>query len=467
MKTENIEDIYELSPVQKGILFHSLYAPELGLYFFQLSHTLRGNIDVVNFERAWQKVVDRHTALRTGFYWEEIDKPLQVVYKQVKMPLEQYDWRGIDPVERQKRLKSFLDSNRQRGFDFSQESLIRLTLIRLTDDSYEFIFSKHHLILDGWSQSLVVKDFAQHYVAFCQSKDATLEPGSSFGDYINWLQQQDISKAEEFWRQALSGVKAPTPLTNLYVDNLSSQEERYDEEVIYLSEATTAALQSLARQHRLTVNTLVQAAWAMLLSYYTGEKNVVYGCTLSARPLNLANAELMVGTFVNTLPVEVNVDAEQFLLPWLKQFQAHQVEMRQYDYTPLTQIQGWSEMPRGVPMFESIVVFENYPVAEILKDEQGELEVLGQGYFYKTNYSLTVVGYPGPKLGLGINYDFRRFDTATITGILEHFRILLQGMVTNPKVRLKDLSLLTEREQHVTLMLEKEATFDFDFAACN
>ncbi|MBD1806827.1 non-ribosomal peptide synthetase [Microcoleus sp. FACHB-SPT15] len=465
MKTDNIQDIYELSPVQKGLLFHSLYAPELGLYFFQLSHTLRGNLNLVAFERAWEKVIERHTALRTGFYWEEIDKPLQVVYKKIKLPLEQYDWRGINPVEQQKRLKSFLDSNRQRGFDFSQQSLIRLILIRLADDAYEFIFSKHHLILDGWSHSLVVKDFARHYAAFCQGKEPPSEPGSCFGDYINWLQQRDIAKAEAFWRQALKGVKSSTLLNNLYVDNLSNQEERYDEEVIYLSEATTAALQSLARQHRITINTLVQGAWAILLSYYTGKTNVVYGCTLSARPLDLADAESMIGTFVNSLPVAVEVDAEAFLLPWLQQFQAYQVEMRHYDYTPLTQIQGWSEMPRGVPMFESIVVFENYPVAEVLKGEQGELEVLDSGYLYKTNYPLTVVGYPGSRLGLGINYDFRRFDTATIVGILEHFRIVLQSMATNPEVRLKDLSLLTADEQHMTFMWEQEATFDLSFAA--
>ncbi|GAX38389.1 condensation domain-containing protein [Nodularia sp. NIES-3585] len=467
MKTDNIQDIYELAPLQKGILFHSLYAPELGLYFFQFSHTLYGNLNLTAFEQAWQKVVNRHTALRTGFYWEEIDKPLQVVYKNVKVPLEQHDWRAVDPIDQQKRLKSFLDSDRQRGFDFSQESLIRLSLIRLTNESYEFIFSKHHLILDGWSSSMVIKDFAQHYEAFCQGKDAPSEPGSSFGSYINWLQQQDISQSEDFWRQALKGIKTPTALTNLYVDNLSTQAEKYDEEVIYLSETTTTALQSLAKKNRLTLNTFVQAAWAILLSYYTGEKNVVYGCTLSARPLELAEAESIVGTFVNTLPVAIKVNGEQFLLPWLRDFQAHQVEMRQYDYTPLTQIQAWSEIPRGIPMFDSILVFENYPVAQVLQEELGSLELQESGYFYKTNYPLTVVGLPGLKLGLGINYDFRRFDNHTIKGILEHFKLLLENMVTNPEVRIRDLSFLTVEEQEITLILEKAATFDFEFANCN
>jgi hypothetical protein len=465
MKAENIEDIYELSPVQKGILFHSLYAPELGLYFIQFSYTLRGLLNVVAFDSAWQQVAARHTALRTSFYWEEIDKPLQVVHRQVKVPLEQQDWRGIDPVEQQKRLESFLKSDRSSGFDFSQAPLMRLTLIRLADYSYQLVLSKHHLILDGWSSALVMKEFVQLYEALCQGQDVPLASCRPFGDYIAWLRKQDLSKAEVFWRWLLSKVKAPTPLTNLDVDNLSSQEERYDEQQLKLSEATTAALQSLARQHQLTLNTLVQGAWTVLLSYYSCKNDVVYGCTVSARPVDLMGAESMVGMFVNTLPVRVKVDAQQYLLPWLKQLQAQQVEMRQYDYSPLVEVQGWSEVPRGTPLFESIFVFENYPVARVLREWEGDVELQNSSDFYKTNYPLTVVAYPGSELVLGISYDCRRFDAATIATILEHFKILLQGMVTNPEVRLKDLSLLTVTEQYITLRLEKEVNFDFDF--CN
>jgi hypothetical protein len=466
MKTENILDIYELSPIQQGILFHSLYAPELGLYLIQLGYILRGNLNVIAFERAWQQVVERHTVLRTSFYWENIDKPLQVVHRQVKVPLEQHDWRGIDSVEQHKRIKTFLESDRASGFDFSQAPLIRLTLIRLTDDSYQFIWSKHHLILDGWSAPLVLKDVVQLYEALCQGQDLPDSPSRPYGDYIAWLRQQDLSKAEVFWRQALNRVKAPTPLTNLDIDDLSSQEESYDEERIKLSEATTAALQSLARQHQLTLSTLIQGVWAVLLSRYSCENNVVYGCTVSGRPVDLVGAESMVGVFINTLPVRVKVDAEQFLLVWLKQLQAQLVEMRQYEYSPLVEVQGWSEVPRGVPLFESIVVVENFPVDRVLRQWQGDLEIQNQTAFYKTNYPLNVVTYPGSELAIAISYDCRRFDAATIAGILQHFEILLQGIVTNPEVRLKDLLLLTER-QYITLMLEKEVTFNFDFASRN
>jgi hypothetical protein len=467
MRAENIQDIYELSPTQQGILFHSLYAPESGVYFVQVNFALRGNLNVAAFEQAWQEVASRHTALRTGFFWENLNKPLQVVYQQVQLSLEQHDWRGIDKALQQQQLEVFLQRDRASGFDFSQPPLMRLTLIRLGDRSYQFVWSKHHLNLDGWSTALVLKDVFQIYAALCQGKDVSLATCRSFGDYIAWLQQQDLSKAEAFWRQILSGVQAPTSLTNLYVDNLSSQEERYEEQQIKLSVATTAALQSLAKQQQLTLNTLVQGAWAILLSRYSGQKDVIYGSTVSGRPADLAGAESMVGLFINTLPVRAKVEAEQSLLVWLRQLQTQLVEMRQYEYSPLVEVQGWSEIPRGMPLFESIVVFENYPVDRALWECQFELEIESLRSFEPTNYPLTVTAVPGSEFEIGICYDRRRFDAATITGILQHFEILLQGIVTNPEVCLKDLSLLTAFELHTASILEKEVTFDFNFAACN
>lgn len=465
MKTENIQDIYEVSPVQQGLLFHSLYASELAHYFVQIGFTIRGDLNVVAFEHAWQQVVARHTVLRTSFYWEEIDKPLQVVYRNVKVPLEQQDWRGIDPVEQHKRLNSFLKCDRNRGFDLSQVPLIRLTLMRLDNHSYQFVWSLHMIISDGWSFPLVLKEVVEFYTIFCQGQDMPLVPGSTFRDYIAWLRKQDLSKAEEFWRQMLKGVKAPTPITNLYVDNLSSPEEKFDELQINLSKASTTKLQSLARQHHLTINVLFQGVWALLLSRYSCKNEVVYGCTVSGRPVDLEGSESMVGWLANTLPVRVKVDAEQYLIPWLKQLQEQLVEIRQYEYSALVDIQRWSEVPQGMPLFESIFVFENQPMDRILQeslDRNLSINFTDVINLYKTNYPLTVVGYPGSELVIGISYDDRRFDTATITSILRHFKILLEGIVTNPEVHLKELLLLAERERQMTLMLEKQVSFNFD-----
>lgn len=464
MNQENIQDIYELSPLQQGILFHCIYASELkSLYLVQTAVTLRGNLDVMAFHRAWQEVVNRHTSLRTTFYWEDIEKPVQIVYKQVKVPLEMQDWRGIDPVEQQKKLASFLESDRQQGFDLSQGFLMRLTLFRFSDHHYEFVFTVHFIIADGWSLALILQQVSQLYQAICSGQDLSFAASSSFKHYIAWLQKQDLSTSEMFWRQTLKGLKAPTSLTNLYIDNLSNQKEGVDHKRIYLSEATTATIQSFARQHKLTLFTLIQGVWALLLSYYSCERKVVYGCTVAGRPVDLKGADLMVGMLINSLPVWVDVDPEEYLLPWLKQLQAHLVEMRQYEYTPLVEIQGWSEVPRDRPLFESLVVFEKVTTNQVLSGQRG-IETEVHSSFYWTNYPLNLVLYPASKLGVEIAYNKYSFDRNTISGILEHFELLLQGIVTNSEVRLKDLLLLTISQSPLSLILEKEAIFDF--ASC-
>ncbi len=464
MNGDKIEDIYELSPAQQGILFHSLYSPNSGVYFVQQCYTLRGNLNIVAFEDAWQQVVTRHTALRTSFYWENLDKPVQVVNRQVKVPLKQYDWRGIEPAFQQEQLEAFLESDRKQGFDLSQESLIRLTLIRLSDDSYQFVWSKHHLILDGWSTALVLKDVVQRYEALCQGQNVPDTRSRSYGDYIAWLQQQDLSKAETFWRQVLSGIQAPTPLISPNLDKPHPVE--YDEQQVKLSQTTTAALQFLARQHQLTLSTLVQGAWAILLSRYSREEDVIYGSTVSGRPADLAGAESMVGLFINTLPVRVNVDANTALLPWLEQLQAQLVEMRQYEYSPLVEIQGWSEVPRGLPLFESIVVFENYPVDRVLRESKVNIEIQNVTAFDRTNYPLTAIAIPGSELEFKISYDRNRFDCATITRMLGHFQTLLEGMATNPKSLLKDLPLLTKGEEHQLLIEWNDTQAEYSHEKC-
>ncbi|MEH2290130.1 condensation domain-containing protein [Nostoc sp.] len=459
---EDIQDIYPLSPIQHGILFHGLHAPEMGLYHIQLVHTFSGNLNFAAFEYAWQQVATRHTILRTSFYWEELDKPLQVVHQQVKVPVEYQDWRGVKPLEQQERFKSFLECDRLRHFDFSQAPLMRVAIIQIQEDTYYLVWSNNLIILDGWSYPLVLKDVIEIYEAYCRGQDTPLLIGSCFKNYIKWLKQQDSAKAEKFWRQQLSGVKEPTSLINLCSNNLSNIEKRYEDIKITLSEVTTRNLDSLAKQHRLTMSTLVQGAWAILLSHYSSKNDVVYGCTTSGRPVDLEGSESMVGEMVNTLPVHVKIDMDEYLLPWLQQLQTQLIDIREYEYYPLVNIQKCSQVLGNVPLFESFVVFENQKTGKFL-EEWGSLNISEKTDYYKTNYPLNIVGYPGSELTIGINYDFQLFDPATIINILEHIKILLEAIVMNPKMRLRELLRLTEQKPHTKLlMLEKEMSLDFN-----
>lgn len=448
-----IDDLYPLSPTQQGMLFHSFYTPESGVYFEQLHLTLEGALNIFAFKQAWQQVINRYTILRTAIVWKGLEQPLQMVYSQVKLPWLQQDWRDFSIAEQQERLTDFLFQDRKQGFDLTQVPLMRCAVIQIADNTHKFIWSHHHLLLDGWSIPLLFKEALALYEAFCQEQLLRLEPARPYQEYIAWLQQQDISKTEAFWKDRLKGFTAPTPFQ---VDNLSNKtpsllEETSGEYTLELSKTTTEALQSFAQQHYLTLNTLIQGAWALLLSRYSGEKNVVFGVTVSGRPISLANVESMVGLFINTLPVRVQVSEETLLLPWLQQLQNQQVELEQYIYTPLFDIQEWSEIPRGTPLFESIVVFENFPIDNSLKEYTGSIKMTDIQTIGITNYPLTIIAIPTSKLLLKITYNSNRFLADTITRMMGHFKTLLESMLAGKTQKICELSILTQAEQQQLL----------------
>ncbi|HYP19482.1 MAG TPA: amino acid adenylation domain-containing protein, partial [Chloroflexia bacterium] len=447
-----IEDIYPLSPMQEGMLFHSLYSPGSDLYFEQFSCRLQGHLDIAAFRQAWQEVINRHSILRTACVWEQLSKPLQIVLRQMPLPYELQDWRGLPPDEQRRQLEKYLDADRSRGFVLSKAPLMRLALIQVADDLYHFVWSHHHLLLDGWSTSVVLKEAFTFYDALCRGEKAHFEQPRPYRDYIAWLQRQDMPKAEEFWRHALKGISAPTPLgVDHSAKAASPQGEQYREERAQLTKAMTASLQSLARQQQLTLSTIIQGAWALLLSRYSGEDEVVYGAVVSGRPAELDETEKMVGLFINTLPVRVKVTGGEPLSNWLRNLQQQQVELRQYEYSPLAAIQGWSEVERGVPLFESIVVFENYPVDKTLGGSSERLKIDDISAEETTNYALTLESSPGEEMRLAIGYDCQRFDEATIRRMLGHLGVLLGAMAADPLRPISRLPLMTDSERRQLL----------------
>ena len=449
MKAENLEDLYRLSPLQQGILFHTLYSPNAGVYLEQSVFTAKGDFNVSAYERAWQRVMDRHPILRTSFFWEGLDNALQVVQQGVKMPIKHYDWRGLSESEQEIRLEAFLKDDQRCGFDLTKAPLMRIALILQSDDTYQIVWSRHHLLLDRWSRSIVLQELIACYEAFRQCEELQLEEHRPYGDYIEWLQQRDTSQAEAYWRQTLSGFTSPTPLmVDRMPGDLLPAEKTYSDQRIRLSSKTTAGLQSLARQNRLTMNTVIQGAWALLLSRYSGVEDVVFGATVSGRPVDLTGVESMVGLFVNTLPVRIQVPPESSVMSWLKTIQEDQVELREYEYSSLIDIQGWSEVPRGLPLFESILVFENIPATVSFKAAGGNTEIYSAGGAgARTDYPLTVLILPSAELAINIVYDLSRFNSDVIARMLEHFRTILEGIETSSGLPLSELELLTARER--------------------
>ncbi len=467
MSPTNVEDIYPLSPMQQGILFHSLYAPESGVYLEQGSWMLRGSLDTGAFQRAWQKAVERHPSLRTAFVSEGVDEPLQVVTRQVSLPFDVQDWRGLPAHQQTRRVEAYLQADREKGFDLASAPLMRLGLIRLSEDTTCFTWSHHHLILDGWSLPILVQEVFRLYEADLCGETIVLEPPHRFREYIAWLKKQDRSAAEAYWRRELAGFSAPTSLP-LKFNRAASQPETesdvvraegYARYAASLSESSSLRAREFCRDQGLTLNSLAIGAWSLLLERYSGEQDVVFGATTSGRPADLPGAERIVGLLINTLPVRAKIDPEAETLAWLKDLQARQADARQYEYTPLVEIQGWREIPAGLPLFETLLVVENYPVSDLIADAgvASSLEIEPGPAFRRTNYPLTFAISPGPQIGIEVAFDAGRFDAGSIKRLVGQFQTLLEGIIAKPKSAIDQLPLLTEAEEH-QLFVEWNAT---------
>ncbi|AFY36084.1 amino acid adenylation domain-containing protein [Calothrix sp. PCC 7507] len=463
MKIVATKDLYQLSSMQQGMLFNNLVAQNSGVDIEQMICLVDEKIDVLAFQQAWQTVVARHAVLRTSFDWESEREPQQRVHRNVIIPLEQQDWCDLSDTEQSTKLQAYLQSDRRRGFQLNDAPLMRLALFRLQESVYQFIWTFHHALLDGRSLSVIIKELFTLYDAFCEGKDLQLPQPHPYQDHIAWLHQQDWNKAESFWRDLLKGLTAPTPLL---VDSVPREQGSFGEQAIRLSEKTTAMLQSLAQQHQLTLNTLVQGAWALLLSRYSGETDVVFGATRACRHSSVAGAESMVGLLINTLPVRVSVSGEKPLLTWLRELRSQWLALRDYEHTPLVKIQRWSDVPGGTSLFDSILVFENYELNSALRSQGGRWQNLEFQLEEQTNFPLTLVGYAESELLLKLKYDQKKFADAKIRRMLGHLQTLLSSMATNPWQYLGELPLLTTDEKHQMLIEWNHTQADFAEQLC-
>ncbi|WP_414945171.1 non-ribosomal peptide synthase/polyketide synthase [Amycolatopsis sp. cmx-11-32] len=435
-----VEDVYPLTPMQAGMVFHSLSQREERLYFQQVSFVLEGAGDVGALARAWQRVVDRTPVLRTRIAWESVPEPVQVVRRQVTVPITEYDWRSRTPAERERAWQDALAEDRAEGLDLAGNSLLRLTFARLSDTETRVLWTFHHLLLDGWSVFGVLSDVFAAYAG------DELPERPPFRDYVAWLGRQDDADAERHWRGQLGDLVAPArlPVDRAPAQAHSSRSARW----VRVPVEHSARLGDAARRAGLTMNTVLQGAWALVLSRLSGERDVCFGTTVSGRPVELPGADDITGIFINTLPVRVGVDRSS-VADWLAALQTRQVESRRYGHLPLTKLQAWSGADGS--LFDSIVVFENYPVDAAAGAAQG-LRLRDVDAAETTNYPLSVVASPGERLTLDVGYDPDLFDTATAERITRQLTGVLDAFAADLYQSLDDIDLLTAEDRHQLLV---------------
>jgi amino acid adenylation domain-containing protein/non-ribosomal peptide synthase protein (TIGR01720 family) len=443
-----VEDVCPLTPLQAGMVFHSLMDAASGAYFDQARLRLTGVSDPEALGAAWQRVVDRTPVLRTSVVWEGVDEPLLLVHRQVDVPTTYHDWRELSDLDRE--LSRVTAEDRAAAKDLTKAPLMRLTIARLPADEVLLVWTFHHVLLDGWSLGQVFAEACEQYAAIVHDRQPELPVRRPFRDYLHWLRGQDQSLAEAYWRRLLSGFESPTPLPFDRQSLEAHRTESSESVQIALSAEKSGQLRQMVKQNGLTVNTVVQGAWALLLSRYSGERDVVFGTTVSGRPPELAGVESMVGMFINTVPTRVQVDDAQQLVGWLRELQTQQAESRRFEAVSLAELRSWSDLSGGNTLFDSSVVFENYPFDDTATAGAG-IRVAEVQAVDTTNFPLSVRAHLDDRLHVALSYDPWLFDATTVERLAAHFEVLLTGFVTDPTRSVADSPMLTEAERHQAL----------------
>ncbi|HYP25634.1 MAG TPA: amino acid adenylation domain-containing protein [Blastocatellia bacterium] len=461
MDMTNVEDIYTLSHVQEAMLLEAADSPSFGRYVSHSVFTAHG-LNVPAFAGAWQKVVERHQALRTSFAWARADKPVQVVHKRLDYSLDERDWRGLSVGEQQRRLDELIDGYRASGFDTAVAPLARFAVCRIADDTYQIVLSYHRLVLDSWSLSLILKEAAAFYGELSNGRGIKLEQPRPYKNFIGWLRQQDRTAAEDFWRRSLHGFTEPTVLpASAGRRELREQAAGFYSETLALPDATAERVASFERQHQVSAKTVVLAAWALLLSRYTDSPDVLFGVELSGRPAELEGSESIIGSCMNLLPVRVEVEPSAEVLPWLRGLQAQIERVRRHTDDPVARIRQIMGLSDGSPLFEHAILLDSPPMDLLSNGDGGGLHIRDVKTVARPEVSLTLTPRFGRGISLEITCDSRRFDSATVSGMLGHLSNLIEGMTRSEAEPLRSLDMLGEDEKHRLLIDWNDTATDY------
>lgn len=441
----DLEDVYPLTVMQERMLYQHLTAPQPGLYLTDHLYLIKGEeFNPSAFVRAWKHVINHYPVLRTSYIWKSLKEPLQVVHKQTDVDFDQKDWRGISPDMQKEQLKKHLEDIRRRGFELDRAPHTYLALIRVADDSFYFIHTFSLMLQDGWSFPLIMRTAITCYKAFSEGREIELEPVPPYRNFIAWQKQQDLSGAERFWKRSLNGITLPTLALGKPIGEPASDEEpTVLKEVHMMPEELNKALLSLVKQLDITLNTLVQGAWALLLSKYSGKEDVVFGTIFSGRNANVQGIEHGIGLFFNILPVRIQVNPNVKLLTWLQELQAKVVETSCYEYTPLRKIYDWCGISKEHLLFESYLVSEQLPELLPVLDQFWRLGISMLEGKAQTENPLRVEIMPSSQgLMLNIVYYQCYFNREEVTRMLENLQVLLEGFVAHPEQSLGELMRL-------------------------
>ncbi|MEN6349572.1 MAG: amino acid adenylation domain-containing protein [Syntrophomonas sp.] len=432
---KKIESIYELSPLQEGLLFHALLAPDSNQYVTQTHWTMEGRLDENAFKQSWQELIDYHAVFRTSFAWEGLEKPVQIVHERVEVPWNYVDLRKYSKAEQETRFESILKDDNRLVFDLHQPCLLRFYLVRMGDNSYRFVWTDHHILTDGWCVALLLEEVMKRYYGKVNDIKLDFPDPAPYSNYISWIKKQDRNGAKGFWEEHLQGIEEPTRLNcnkkNTILD-IHKPIDNLQETIVSMDEKYTEELTSFTQNHHITINALVQSAWAAVLSLCSGERDVLLGTIVSGRPEQLRDVERMIGLFINSLPLKISIEDQKNAVEQIKDLQNNIQQINSYGYLSLNEIQEYSSVHSGLPLFYSLFVFENYPYDESAINKQ-ILKITDIKVNEKTNLPLSLIVFPGKSLTFRVSYDGDVFEADSVLGLLDDLQYIIKWIMKNPE----------------------------------
>ena len=430
-----VEAIYPLNFLQQALLFHSLQeGDDQGL--LRVKCVLKGKINVETFQDAWRQTIQRHEVLRTSVHWENLEKPVQVVHKEVLLPFVLHDLSGNSASEQKARFDELTNSDRAESLNLTKAPVLRIFLIRLSGDKHILLWDCHHILVDGWSASIILQDLLAFYDAYCSGDNAAGLPAvPSYKSYLNWLKNQDQTKSKTFWTDVLKDFERPTLVGNRK-QSQKSLENNFQTKSLKLSQEESQKLRVFSQNNQITLNTLMQGIWAILLSRYVEQEDIAFGTIVSGRSIDLPNAERMAGMYMNVLPLRIRLEDNEKFSDWLKSLQFQQAQIRHFEYTNLDEILNSNSSAKGNLLFDSVVVFENMPL-ENIRGGGVSIESFESGL--TSNYPLTFAVSPLKEIKAVLKYNSSIVSEQQISWFFRNLSNLIEIIIENKSNSLSEI----------------------------
>jgi hypothetical protein len=457
INSRDVEDILPLTPMQESMLYQYLRAPKSRLYFEQTCYELTGNLETAKIKRAWNVVAAANEMLRTLFRWQELKKPVQVILKNHAVPIKELDLSSLSTEALQRQLARIKEKDRQNPLDLCSQPF-RVILCKITENKSEMIVSNHHIIYDGWSNVIVLKELAEAYNRFYLGKKWIKPAKNSYKEYIKWQQHQDKLKQTLYWRTFLKGFTGRTSIAAYYSSHQHAplpegEEKRYE---YPLPGDLQKKINAFCRKEGVTLASLLYGAWAILIHKYNQVEDVIFGITVSGRDSRVKGIQEMVGLFINTLPLRLHISPADEINHFLKKITKVLLEMEPFETTPLAQIMAYSELGPKQPLFDSVVVIQNYPLDEAWFKEESQLRIGLTTRFYMTKISLALGVRAFQRIILDFSYNVNVFNERQIKRLCQHLVTVLKTIVTGTgtkginsarTLKIKEIEILGPREK--------------------